>query len=381
MCFPHLTSSLATAVCDTAAGGIAGDEVAFCSALIDVSVNPEPQQWVRLIPMGVFKARDSRPPWVLNDLAHAEAVVAASQAYAGGTDSVVDYDHQSERALEQRDTSAPASGWFKQFQARADGVYGLIEWTDKAFAALKAKEYRYISPVFTHVRHGADGAPARVVRLMRAGLTNNPALTDLAAVAATAPKPTKEPGMTLLERLLAAIGLPSATTEDQALAACATLVTAAAGVRKIATTAGLAETAEVEAICTAIAASAAEPDASKFVPIAMFKDLQSQVAGIQGATAEERAVASVDAAIAAGKITPAHKDYWVKNAKADPAGFAEYVASAATIVTPGGKPPPGKQTPASGEVVGLTGEQKALCALMGWNEAAYLDELKNEVQA
>src|SRR3546814_1790477 len=76
---------------------------------------------------------------------------------------------------------APASGWIKELQKRDDGIYGRIEWTAAARQALAAGEYRYISPVFNHDKIGG-----RVRAILRAGLTNTPAL-ELAAVASEQP--------------------------------------------------------------------------------------------------------------------------------------------------------------------------------------------------
>ena len=51
-----------------------------------------------------------------------------------------------------------------------------MEWTDRARAYIDAKEYRYLSPVFSHTKTG------EVTRILRAALTNTPAL-ELTALA------------------------------------------------------------------------------------------------------------------------------------------------------------------------------------------------------
>ena len=92
----------------------------------------------------------------------AGAVVNATRAAAGNTDLVIDFEHQTQHAKENG-RPAPAAGWIRGLQAR-------VEWTARAAAMLKAREYRYLSPVFFHTRNGI------VTRMEGAALTNYPAL-------------------------------------------------------------------------------------------------------------------------------------------------------------------------------------------------------------
>ena len=63
-----------------------------------------------------------------------------------------------------------APGWIRGLQARAGALWARVEWTARAAAMLKAREYRYISPTFFHARNGT------VKRIEGAALTNCPAL-------------------------------------------------------------------------------------------------------------------------------------------------------------------------------------------------------------
>ncbi|MFA7175541.1 MAG: phage protease, partial [Kiritimatiellia bacterium] len=61
-----------------------------------------------------------------------------------GIDIVVDYEHQS-----IGNAKAPAAGWVKEWKwVDGQGLLARIDWTDEAAGYLKAKEYRYFSPVF-----------------------------------------------------------------------------------------------------------------------------------------------------------------------------------------------------------------------------------------
>lgn len=54
----------------------------------------------------------------------------------------IDYEHQT-----LQDVQAPAAGWIKNIVLRNDGIYGDVDWTDRAADYLKNREYRYLSPV------------------------------------------------------------------------------------------------------------------------------------------------------------------------------------------------------------------------------------------
>jgi phage I-like protein len=161
-------------------------------ALAATANESQEELWIHLMPSGEFSGRDGRGPWAMHN---ADAVIAASNAFAGKKPIPVDYDHQIDMA-QKNGQPAPAAGWIKQLQARADGLWGLVEWTAKASAYLDAKEYRYLSPVFNHTPSG------EVTRLLRAALTNNPAL-ELTALASVqgADMQTQEPMVELCSLL------------------------------------------------------------------------------------------------------------------------------------------------------------------------------------
>ena len=138
----------------------APDLVATCYVEIPAG---DPSAWVQLMPAGELKARDGRR-WRLGDAA---AVVAASRELAGGADLVFDYEHQTDYAKENG-REAPASGWIKELEVRGGDIWGRVEWTERALAMIKAREYRYVSPTFSHTRAG------EVVAIHRAALTNHP---------------------------------------------------------------------------------------------------------------------------------------------------------------------------------------------------------------
>lgn len=134
----------------------------------------------RILPAGVFRAKDGRPAhlpgWKI-DAEIAQRVIAAS---ATVDDMVIDYEHQTINA-EKNGQPAPAAGWFKRMVWRdGAGLFAVdVQWTDKAKAMIGAGEYRHISPVFPY-----NSITGEVQKIIGLGLTNNPALPGLANLAA-----------------------------------------------------------------------------------------------------------------------------------------------------------------------------------------------------
>lgn len=118
----------------------------FVVALAETNDVAKSPQWVQLLPVGKFSASDGRGPWFVNN---PEQVISNTLKRAGSKKIPVDYDHQIDNAT-KNGQPAIAAGWITQLEARDDGIWGLVEWTDKASAHLAAKEYRYLSPVINY---------------------------------------------------------------------------------------------------------------------------------------------------------------------------------------------------------------------------------------
>jgi phage I-like protein len=328
-------------------------------------------EWVHLIPAGAFAGRDGRGPYVLKD---AEAVVAAS--IRQGLDAVIDYDHQTDlSAVKDVGGTAPAAGWITALEARADGIWGRVEWTGKGAAAVAAREYRYISPVFLHTRKG------EVKAVLRAGLTNNPNL-HLTALAAQETKLQSEGDdmEELLAELAAALGLPEDSDRASVVSGVTALTTSAnastSAIALMAQAAGVeaapdpTETATaVQAAFTAAKASG-NPDPNKFAPIEVVTSLQSQVKTLM----DERATGVVDQAIKSGKVPPANRDWAVSYHAKDPQGFAKFLEGQPAILMPGAKPGSKVET---GDGV-LDADDMAVCSAMGLTPEEFTAMRKKE---
>lgn len=124
-------------------------------------------EWIHLLPSGTFSAKDGRGPWAVSD----PAKLIEASLPKGGRPLPVDYEHGSVVSVGR----GSAAGWITELQARDNGIWGKVEWTEKGRKAVASREYRFISPVL-----GLDkDTPQDVSVINSAALTNNPALTQL----------------------------------------------------------------------------------------------------------------------------------------------------------------------------------------------------------
>lgn len=351
-------------------------------------------EWVKLFDYGTIRGRDGRGPYVLRDQAHGQQVVATTTAYQKGADLPIDYEHQTQLAA-KNGQPAPAAGWIKALEARADGIYGQVDWTATAAQRIGAKEYRYISPTFA-----GDGphSTGNVVRIAGAGLTNLPNFT-IPAIASQTQGEDMDP-QELLKQIRAACGLPAdasaeaVVTHCQKLAAGSTavakllglppstapdqLVTAAQGaVTALAATLKVSGEATVPALATAAqqiaaASTAAAPDPAKFVPMEVHLAVASQLTTLQGKVGATDAEREVDQAIKDGKVTPAMKDWALAFASQSLAGFQGYLAKAPRLVATAGQQ---RQETTGAPVAGnqqLSDEELSVASQLGQTPEQYL---------
>ena len=282
------------------------------------------------------------------------------------TDPVIDYEHQTETG-----DVAPAAGWIKGMTPRADGMYGRIEWCSPASKMIAAKEYRYLSPVIE-----IDKASRRVIRILRAALTNAPRLPNIKAIVNKddfgggdpAEETQNEQGENM-EEIIKALGLPPEATTADILKAISDLQTKVTDVE--------AQAAKKVA-CKAVLTELALPEsAGETVVLGAIKGLKAgktgaetlatEVAALKGRIAERDAADEVQTALKAGKITPAQVD-WAKNyAKTDIEGFKAFAKNSPVRVQLGaGKK--GTDTPPEGE---LSEAETEVCSQLGLSPKNY----------
>jgi phage I-like protein len=289
-------------------------------------------EWVHLLPAGRMTARDGRK----FELADPAALVLQFQA--SGVDLPVDYEHQNEKPEARLNGPVPAAGWIKELAHDETGLWGRVDWTATAREMIAKKEYRYISPSFSHNKAG------QIVRIRGAGLVHNPAL-HLTALAREEDPMQPKPG-------------PTATTSGPA-----------SFPERVRELLALSPEATDEEVIAALEEWVKEkdkaPDPKKFVPVEavarMLQDRNEEVATL----AESRVLEKVNGAISAGRMPPALREWAVALCRADAASFDAFLSKSTPAFASlsqsliSGKPP-GPDRP-----VALNEAEAAVCAQLG----------------
>ena len=283
---------------------------------------------MELLPAGPeVVGRDGRK-WRLDDAAH-----VAISSYDSDRDIPIDYEHATEIKAPEGEP-APAAGWIKQLQARGGALWGEVEWTDRGREAVASREYRYLSPVFEYERESGN-----IVRLLSAGLTNNPNLRMTAL--------NREEN-SMDQEILKALGLAEDASGEQAVAAINTLRQERDGAEEKARN------------------SARQPSLDKFAPRADYdaaveraSNAEAKLAAAGKQAREQEIEAEITKALEAGKITPATADYHRAQCKAEGGleRFKEYVEAAPEVArnTNLGGTPPGKGAALTGDAAKIAG--------------------------
>ncbi|MEN6375334.1 MAG: phage protease [Smithella sp.] len=262
--------------------------------------------WIQLLPAGTeIKGRDGRT-WI-ND----QPAIVLAAFTDDGKDLPIDWEHSSEKKAPYGDP-APAAGWIKQMEIRNGETWVQVQWTPRAIEQIKNREYRYISPVFVY-----EKATLRIVRITSAGLTNQPNLY-LTALNNENKKNRKENISMELVQLLAALGLPATATFAEALNSISRIKQD-----------------------YSIALNRVEnPSLDKFVPRADYDKVVEKATNAEkalkdkaDAELEKDINTEIDAALKAGKITPATTDYHKAQCRTEGGldRFKQFVAAAPVI--------------------------------------------------
>lgn len=296
------------------------------------STNGEAPEWINVLPAGVITTRDGRGPYTVADM----AALATHSLKTEGGKLPVDENHSTDYAAPQGAPS-PARGWIVELQARGDGMWGRVDWNASGKALFSERAYRGISPVFEHDKSG------RVLRLLRASLTNTPNLRDLVSLH------SEGANMDLLVELRKLLGLADDADAAAVIAKVKELqgggaaATQAAALREhlssIAAAAGAAANAEPAVVLNAVktlAATAATKDGGEVV-----KTLQSELQtlatshnALLASTAKERATHFVDEAIKQGRVgVKPLRDHYIEQHAKDPARVEKEIGAFAIVET------------------------------------------------
>lgn len=301
-------------------------------------------EWVELIPAGLEIVGQDGRRW-LND--RPDGIVQAWQSRRHAIPTVIDYEHATQRRAEAG-LPAPAAGWVTALENRGGAVWGRVDWTPVAAEQIRQRQYRFLSPAFRF-----EKGTGRIVEIETAGLTNTPNL-----LTALNQQETRT-SMTIPTAVLTALGLAEGATEEQAVAAANRLKS------DLATATNRAES----------------PPLERFVPRQQYDaalqratNAETKLTEATQAQAQKEIDDAISAALAAGKITPATRDYFAAQCKQEGGlkAFQDFVAAAPVIVSGtaavNGKPP-------AGDNAKLDDQQLAICQSMGIDPDKYAKSL------
>ncbi len=345
---------------------------------------------LQVTPAGTFLPGDGRtmdsPPWNI-DAASAAAVIERFRAVATAQPPVIDYEHQTLNK-EKNGQPAPAAGWVRDMRwLEGQGLFAVVELTQRAKDYVHGGEYLYFSPVFEYSRETGT-----VQAFHMGALTNTPGIHGMqplsllaAATAAFLPATTTPQEINvnpLLAALIAAFGLPATTTESDAVVALTALgpikpLQERANIGTAACTA-LALPADatadaVTAACTSLrTASGAAPDPAKFVPIGVVDEMRTNLAALTAKQLDRDIDDLVAPALADGRLYAAQEPWARDLGKSNIAQLTAYLKTAQPIAAltatqTGGKAPTGVATGAAQ----LSADELAICTSMGLTPEAF----------
>ncbi|SOC83113.1 Mu-like prophage I protein [Ensifer adhaerens] len=318
-------------------------------------------EWLNLLPATSFEGVDGRGPYAAPNI---PALIALFQRE--GVKLPIDENHAIDLAG-KAGMPSPARGWIVDMQARADGLWGRVEWTAAGEAMVAGKDYGYISPVFTH----SESSPYVIGKILRVALTNDPNLKFLKSLHSN-----QETEM--LEELRKALGLPETATEADVLNAVKSAHQANAAnvalMARVREAAGVPATADETVLVTALQsrgkATAAEAEVAELK--GQVVSLQTTLSQFTKNAAAEKATAFIEGALKEGKIVPAQRDSMIAWHQRDPQAAEDFIKNQPALNAGGlgGKKPAGE-----GENVRST-EDDAVLAQMGLDPTAFETQKK-----
>ncbi len=334
----------------------------MCRELSDGQV-PE---WIELVPGGAnIEGRDGRK--FKNP--SPDDIIAAFQNNAAPLP--IDVEHSSAIKAPQGEP-APAAGWIVEMEVRGEGaIWARVEWTEAGALSIRKREYRFISPGFLRDTNGV------IREIIHAGLTNQPNFRLTSLNREGTPNPEGKP---MDPKLLKLLGLEEGATIEEICAAVttlkATITTNTAAIEK--------HGAELE-----VARSKNMPSLELYVPRSdhdkVVTDLATARAEITKTTETafaSRVTTAIEAALKAGKITPATKDFYLSTCHNEDGlkAFEKFSGAAPDIVPPSGiegTPVPGGTGGSGGRPETLTQAEINHAKKGGFSEKEFLESKQN----
>ena len=168
----------AYAICTASVMKKGGEMPNTFSYILDVSAlefaEGDSGAWIHMLPLGTYQHQLYGEMEITHKRVNNFA--ANINRKVRGIDPDVDYEHK------RGPQGGKAAGWIMRAEARPDGLWGFVEWTDDARKAIKKKEYRYFSPEFADKWCDPKTGDCYDDVLAGGALTNRPFLKDLVPI-------------------------------------------------------------------------------------------------------------------------------------------------------------------------------------------------------
>ncbi|MEM7670692.1 MAG: phage protease, partial [Pseudomonadota bacterium] len=286
-------------------------------------------EWIHLLPAGengVIGTSDARGPYHVDNAAN---IIAAS--FSDDSKLPVDQDHATDRAA-PKGQPAPARGWIVAMEARADGIWGKVEWTPQGAELVSSRAYRGISPVIVH----SKAKPHRVVSILRASLVNKPNLRGMTSLH------SEETGMNFREKLIEMLSIDAASSDEDIMKALRAKMkgkgsdaSMQSALGEVGVALGLQADAKPADIIAAAQAATKSDDksiaalqASNAALQSSVTELSATVEALQSGQSEAASETFFQNALAERRagVNEASKDHWISLHQQDPEKAAKIVA-------------------------------------------------------
>lgn len=146
--------------------------------LLNRAFTPSADGWIQVVPKGEFRHRESDLWQVIDDEAARRIVESfcRESARPNFPGVLVDFDHESYDTAKR----STAAGWITSMEARGDGVWAKVEWSEDGEAAVRGGNFRLVSPAFgLGEMEKLGGQRMRPTRLDTVALTNAPGMKGM----------------------------------------------------------------------------------------------------------------------------------------------------------------------------------------------------------
>jgi phage I-like protein len=249
--------------------------------------------WYHIVPLGEFRVRHEGKT-ILQVIDDRAIAAMAKRFLEAGEKLLIDFDHFSY----DPDKSSEAAGWIVEVEARSNGLFARVEWTDEGEPAITNKRYRFVSPVWMPADcEVLANNRLRPLRLDSVGLTNQPNLKGMQPLSnRSAGDPLKnspEPKEThSMKKVLSLLSLSPEASEDSAVDALQAVMNRAAEADALKNRADAAEAkvkqlegaqleTDADAFCEKFADHIANRDAVRAQFIANRESTEALFAGLK----------------------------------------------------------------------------------------------------